>query len=62
MECRLPLSEVDKELDYVCLRWSTTDEETYRAVAEEPLNNRSNLNVGVWVAVEHLRAFVLWWT
>lgn len=52
MECTAVLNEVDKELRCVSLRWGATDEEDYDAVAGQELNNRTELNAGVWYAVE----------
>lgn len=56
MKCTLPLHGANKELDSVCLRWSTTSKEDDSDVGGEKPNNRMELNMGALFRVEYFSA------
>lgn len=49
IECTQALNEEDKDLRFMCLKWSTLDEEYHGAVAGDKLNDKAELNVGEWL-------------
>lgn len=56
MEHKLAPDEGDTELDNVCLKWCTTEEQNSSTVKGEEPNDKTELNLRKWFGVEHLRA------
>lgn len=56
LKCTLALSEVDKELDCINLRWSNTKKEDHSSVGLQEGNNKKSPNVSTWLTPEPFRA------